>query len=1690
MLPLIPGMPQTGQAFRGGKKGSFAEDQPWGVEGNKERARQDELLRELRKGTQPEPELPEDENTPFYLRKDYIPDDPLFYTRPADNKPEALSDKEWEDVKSGERAFSEWMEARKGNETPDQTARRQRKEWNEKLDIKETFLDKLVEAGVEASEALGLPRMGQELGRAVAFTPSNPEDTTRVNTGIERGFRFIFNIPADSKERVFLGKKYQQANAQMQQSLGEAALKKLRREVLPNLNRDDGSVAAVIKKAKEDPQGLYAIALGTEAPQDVITELGEMAKAVATEPDARKLLLQTLVEDLPTMAASAVSVAGATKVLTSINSLRKAYAVARKAGGTLSPKAVDQLLIDAKKIQDLTKANKTILEKVTQKPGGKLRDIAENAGKDFVKGEVMFAPANVVANAQRGRGISDLEDLARVEAESAIPSAIMSGGLAGVGTLFRNPNVGGPLTKGQAREFLEKIPESHRGAAARHGDTRGANAPPALAEVAEMAMDEVPGKPERVLFDRAIEPGVLPEELGAGERVLRVPDDAKTFDTRTDLAVQRVGHFLQELDRRVEAGDHISEKLLRDLEDAGQGLGDRATSKVEVPSSEPYAPHQSNAPEIEAAQADVLPAAQRLRELADEMPYREGGGESTPGDLPPSLYQEVNRVTGDMADVLSQVTTEARSPKPSKYATKKMLAKWKELQGEYDVAVASAEVEPEIVRGRGRKLMETGMASRLAEDMYQTLVPGHKEAGEFLPEDLVHTVRRHAGQVDDIPSEPTVVQSSGVADRGKLAGRTALPIDAKKPEAPKLSPLKRAESGYLDGEALLLMPERELNHSGMRGWRMTEGAKGFASVYTKQEANLGRSRGVGGRVAQYYKDHFIPIKEANGLNEAEWATAEDLTKARAWQKWQELKEMPSFDPENPSNFSVEAVGSHTDPIMSDATIAQIFQDVAESGKAPAIEKAADQMVGYFRELARRNRESGLWSAELYEMITKNDQYVPLIWESAEVSTSNKMYPGGVRGGGKGLLREMFNLREGGVDEGLRRVSTSAMDHTNASFKHASFAKTFQTFLHDLKLLPNSNKDAVIMRSMVQELSESQAQQRVPPAGKEILRFWDGATGTEKAYLVDDMVTAALRLDPNKVTNNGLLRVVVAGTSFMRMMYTQFAPEFIARNFFVDIQETLLTGKHTGDPSQLRGSDISTAVKDVIKKVSSKDRSAPIADEMRRAGAEIFSYETGQLLTDQAALVERVQLGRSLSEKRQSLGKKAWAPGRVAGIPFHFVKESISRAADFTESVTRTANFIAGGRTSADRALSQARRATMDFARMGNAIRTPNQVVAFLAAGIQGTEIIARKMKSSPEEFMRAFVAFQAVPALALSLYNTKNPHYATVNQYDKENNWIVMLPDGKYIKIPMPHSARATTPLLREIGDRIGWELQGQKPFAPKQSAVKTTLEHLLPVGSDIIDYVPTMFAPAMALYYNRKPGTETPISPVMDKWSGIVGGLSGVGATKRTNPLLTEVGLRSHINPAALEYVLRTVGGGFASVGLKTISLLYPDESRAIQQTGLELEGPEYPLYNIPLLGSFLGESDIQNLHNEINAMGKGGIRWGGGSSRGLNLKQMGKRISLILDDELREEYLKVFNEDVASHYEKVSDIDSTTRGSARRILLEEQERVNNYLRKNLTEDTDPDEAELIRQHALEATALLLDSYKATEEQLQSLNP
>ena len=276
--------------------------------------------------------------------------------------------------------------------------------------------------------------------------------------------------------------------------------------------------------------------------------------------------------------------------------------------------------------------------------------------------------------------------------------------------------------------------------------------------------------------------------------------------------------------------------------------------------------------------------------------------------------------------------------------------------------------------------------------------------------------------------------------------------------------------------------------------------------------------------------------------------------------------------------------------------------------------------------------------------------------------------------------------------------------------------------------------------------------------------------------------------------------------------------------------------------------------------------------------------------------------------------------------------------------------------------------------MGNAIRTPNQVVAFLAAGIQGTEIIARKMKSSPEEFMRAFVAFQAVPALALSLYNTKNPHYATVNQVRQREQLDRNASRRESTsRSQCPHSARATTPLLREIGDRIGWELQGQKPFAPKQSAVKTTLEHLLPVGSDIIDYVPTMFAPAMALYYNRKPGTETPISPVMDKWSGIVGGLSGVGATKRTNPLLTKSGSAPHINPAALEYVLRTVGGGFASVGLKTISLLYPDESRAIQQTGLELEGPEYPLYNIPLLGSFLGESDIQNLHNEINAMGKG---------------------------------------------------------------------------------------------------------------------
>ena len=67
------------------------------------------------------------------------------------------------------------------------------------------------------------------------------------------------------------------------------------------------------------------------------------------------------------------------------------------------------------------------------------------------------------------------------------------------------------------------------------------------------------------------------------------------------------------------------------------------------------------------------------------------------------------------------------------------------------------------------------------------------------------------------------------------------------------------------------------------------------------------------------------------------------------------------------------------------------------------------------------------------------------------------------------------------------------------------------------------------------------------------------------------------------------------------------------------------------------------MKDVIKKVSSKDRSAPIADEMRRAGAEIFSYETGQLLTDQAALVERVQLGDPCLRRGRASARKRGLP---------------------------------------------------------------------------------------------------------------------------------------------------------------------------------------------------------------------------------------------------------------------------------------------------------------------------------------------------------------------------------------------------------------------------------------------------------------
>ena len=88
----------------------------------------------------------------------------------------------------------------------------------------------------------------------------------------------------------------------------------------------------------------------------------------------------------------------------------------------------------------------------------------------------------------------------------------------------------------------------------------------------------------------------------------------------------------------------------------------------------------------------------------------------------------------------------------------------------------------------------------------------------------------------------------------------------------------------------------------------------------------------------------------------------------------------------------------------------------------------------------------------------------------------------------------------------------------------------------------------------------------------------------------------------------------------------------------------------------------------------------------------------------------------------------------------------------------------------------AREGSIDFNQKGNVIKMLDDYIPYLNAGIQATRVFGRNIKESPVRVAFQMAQLMGVAAL-LNMWNGDHPGYAQVSPREKEQNFILMIPD-------------------------------------------------------------------------------------------------------------------------------------------------------------------------------------------------------------------------------------------------------------------------------------------------------------------------
>jgi hypothetical protein len=418
-------------------------------------------------------------------------------------------------------------------------------------------------------------------------------------------------------------------------------------------------------------------------------------------------------------------------------------------------------------------------------------------------------------------------------------------------------------------------------------------------------------------------------------------------------------------------------------------------------------------------------------------------------------------------------------------------------------------------------------------------------------------------------------------------------------------------------------------------------------------------------------------------------------------------------------------------------------------KHPEFAKSAEELWGFSRNLNQYRVDTGLITQEQFDYMQKlYPHYVPTYREGSAQGIA------ALKGKYDVAVKSTVKSATGSVRP-LLRPDVIIARQTMETVRAGAINKLARV-LHDAA--GNTEDVTVIEKKKVS--SEEAAEidiTEVKPKNNRVIFFRDG----EKIELqVTKEIFAGFDDFNSKSKDGALIGTAAWITDKYKKLVTSYSPLFIIRNMVRDLQDAGINTKYA-----------KKFAKNYIRAINQIRKNGEywqLYRAMGGLGSSLFDFDRGYSTTT----------------------NKKGLPTKKGMVRKFF--QSIENANVFVEQLPRLAEFMSAMQSgkSAEQALLDAADVTTNFGRGGKLVKAFNRTfVPFLNPAVQGFSKIVRMITSirSMREFSSLLfkcAILGIVPIILNQLMYGDDEDYEKLRESDKENNFLIKLPNNTFIKIP------------------------------------------------------------------------------------------------------------------------------------------------------------------------------------------------------------------------------------------------------------------------------------------------------------------